>query len=115
MILKLKKPDLQTGAKALMQKFGRQFNKANKKSIELTQVSKIKVEILSVKREIEEKLLELGGRTYEKLKTEQDSNLLKILPIRHLTEQLKELEAELEKYKQELEQIKAESTLNKKK
>ena len=103
-----------SGAKDLIKKFGRQFEKANKKSVRLTQISKIKVEILTVKREIEEKLLELGGKTYEKLKVGQDSNLLKILPIRHLTEQLKELEAELEKYKQQLEQIKDENTLNNK-
>jgi len=84
---------------------GLQFKKANKKSAELTQISKTKVEMLTVRREIEEKLLELGAKTYEKLKDGQDTHLLKVLPIRHLVEQLKELEDELGKYKRRLEQI----------
>jgi hypothetical protein len=98
--------------KGLIKGFSRQLKKANRKSAEITKISKIKVEILSVKREIEEKLLELGAKTYEQFKQGKDSELLSELPIRHLTEQLKELEVELKKYKRQLEQIKEESTLN---
>jgi len=97
--------------KGLLEKIGGQFSKANKKSTELTQVSKIKLSIITVKREIEEKLLQLGAKSYEMLKKGNGADLLKALPIRHLVEQLKELEDELEKYKRQLEQIREKNTL----
>ncbi len=105
---------MKNGAKKVWELFGRQFKKANKKSGQLTQISKIKMEMLSVRREIEEKLLELGGKIYEQLKEAPDSDLLKKLPIRHLLEQLKELEDELSTYKSQLEQIKDDNIKNKK-
>lgn len=97
--------------KGLLEKIGRQFNKANEKSTELTQVSKIKLSIITVKREIEEKLLQLGAKSYEILKEDNGTDLLQVLPIRHLVEQLKELEDELKKYKRQLEQIREKNTL----
>ena len=91
---------------SLISKVKKNFKKANAKSAEFTQIERIKISMLGVKKETEEKLIELGGQIYEKFKKGEDSNLMQNLPIRHLTEQIKELENELEKHKSALEQIK---------
>lgn len=93
----------------VVQKIKMNFKKANAKSNELTRIGRIKLDILAVKKEIEEKLLELGGKIYEEFKKEEDSELLRQLPIRHLFEQIKELEEELENYKHKLEQNRKEN------
>lgn len=78
---------------------------ASAKTVEYTKIGKIKIDILGVKKEIEEKLLELGGRVYHSIVEEKDNEINKNVQIRHLIEQVKELESELNRNNEELNRI----------
>lgn len=90
----------------LIQKIKEKFKKANKKSNEIAQISRLKLDIIAVKKEIEERLFELGGMVYERFREEEIPDLMRHLPERHILEQIKELEKELNAYKEQLEQLK---------
>ena len=94
------------------------IHSATDKTSEYTKIGRIKIDILGVKKEIEEKLLELGGRLYDQVAEKSNYNIendnlrmQKILGmenkfIMQLIEQIKELEKELKKYGEELKRIK---------
>ncbi|MBN1408520.1 MAG: hypothetical protein JW956_12055 [Calditrichaceae bacterium] len=79
---------------------------ATDKTSEYTKIGRIKIDILGVKKEIEEKLLELGGRLYDKIVEKDQYDIQNDKYIMQLIEQVKELENELKKYSQELNRIK---------
>ena len=70
---------------------------ATDKTSEYTRIGRIKIDILGVKKEIEEKLLELGGRLYDLVAEKQNFNIENDKYILQLIEQIKELEIELKK------------------
>ena len=80
---------------------------ATDKTSEYTKIGRIKIDILAIKKEIEEKLVELGGRLYHLVSQEQNYEIAKDKYILQLIEQIKELEAELEIYDKELQRIKS--------
>lgn len=79
---------------------------ATDRTSEYTKIGRIKIDILGLKKEIEEKLIELGGRVYHNITEKQIANCEGDLPIEQLIEQIKELEVELQTYNQELKRIK---------
>jgi hypothetical protein len=76
---------------------------AGEKAAELSRIGKIKIDIFSVKKEIEDKLVELGGRVYEYMVKNDPSSIHTDHTILSLVGELKELEAELNRYTEELE------------
>jgi len=80
---------------------------ATDKTSEYTKIGRIKIDILGIKKEIEEKLIELGGRLYHLVSEEQSFEITKDKYLLQLIEQIKELEKELEKYDNELKRIKS--------
>ncbi|MBD3223612.1 MAG: hypothetical protein GF313_02715 [Caldithrix sp.] len=62
---------------------------------EYTHQGKIRIAIISVKKEIEEKFIELGGRVYHSIEEDNQKNVTTDKNIQQLIEQLKELEEEL--------------------
>lgn len=78
---------------------------ASEKTSEYTRIGRIKIDVLSLKKEIEEKFIELGGRTYHFVTEEKKYNLKEEKDIAQLIERIKELEAELNGYEEELRRI----------
>lgn len=76
------------------------------KTDEYTKIGKLKVEILSIKRNIEKLFTELGGRTYEIMKEASPKDVRKDEEIKHLVEELKELEEKLDAKKDEIKAVK---------
>ncbi|NOX88074.1 MAG: hypothetical protein GXO77_03540 [Calditrichaeota bacterium] len=95
--------------KSVKNKIVESLQVANKKSVRYTQIGRIKIDALSVKKEIEEKFLELGGKVYEKITKKKETDLKGDLTIQHIIEQIKELEAQLSEYDSELKRIKDEN------
>lgn len=79
------------------------FHAASDITTEYTKIGRLKIDLLGLKKEIEEKMLELGGRVYENArhskvltyKTEQDINQV-IKEINSLEEELMKCEKKLE-------------------
>ena len=69
---------------------------AAEKTEELTKLGKVKIEILNLKRKISNNFTELGGITYEALKSENVEEELKSEKVNALISTIKELESELE-------------------
>ncbi len=68
---------------------------AGQKSGEFSKKSKSKLNELGIKKEIEEKFIDLGGLVYQKAINKGTLNFEKDLIIKHIIEQIKELEQEL--------------------
>lgn len=85
---------------------------ATDKTSEYTKIGRIKIDILGVKKEIEEKLLELGGRLYDLVAEESKYEIKNNKHIMQLIEQIKELENELKKYSEELKRIKVDDGID---
>ncbi len=78
---------------------------ATDKTSEYTKIGRIKIDVLGLKKEIEEKFIELGGRTYHFVTEEKKYNLKGEKEIAQLIERIKELETELNSYEEELRRI----------
>lgn len=82
------------------------FYAASDITSEYTKIGRIKIDILGIKKEIEEKMLELGGRAYEILSNSADFNLDDTPDIKNVFNEIKNLENELKMCEQELKRIK---------
>ncbi|MCB0281163.1 MAG: hypothetical protein H6627_09725 [Calditrichae bacterium] len=83
------------------------FYAASDITSEYTKIGRIKIDILGVKKEIEEKMLELGGRAYDVLSKSSDFNLENATDIKSVINEIKNLENELKMCEQELKRIKS--------
>ncbi len=82
------------------------FQLAGNKTVEITKVGRVKIDILALKKELEEKLVELGGRVYHSTINSNTIDLNSDKKIKQLIEQIKELEVELNNYEISLREIK---------
>ena len=71
-----------------------------------TKIGRIKIDILGVKKEIEEKMLELGGRVYDRYLKSKSLNFEMHQDIQSLINDIEALEKELKKCEQDLQRIK---------
>ncbi len=78
------------------------------KTDEYTKISKLKIDMLSLKRNIEKLFTELGGRAYELLHGEAQESVAEDEEVKKLVQQISELENELDSKKEEIKTIKAE-------
>ena len=69
---------------------------AAEKTEEFTKLGKAKLEILNTKRKISKSFTELGGITYDAIKTKKTEELLKKSEVKELVNTIKELEADLD-------------------
>ncbi|KAA3618338.1 MAG: hypothetical protein D8M58_20780 [Calditrichaeota bacterium] len=81
------------------------FNAASDITSEYTKIGRIKIDILGVKKEIEEKMLELGGRVYDSCTSSNTLNFEKETKVLELIDQIKKLENELKKCEDDLKRI----------
>ena len=79
---------------------------AGSKTSDFTKLGRIEIDVLGIKKETEEKLIELGGRVFHVVNDQGQTDIGDNKEIIHLIAQLKELEEELAAYKVEKERIK---------
>jgi len=79
---------------------------AGSRTSDFTKLGRIEIDVLGLKKETEEKLIELGGRVFQMVKEEGQTDIGKNKEIMHLIAQLKELDEELAAYKVEKKKIK---------
>lgn len=82
------------------------IRRATDLSVKYSKVGRIRFEIVAVKKEIEEQLIELGGRVYESACKMRESSVLLDKEMQKNIERLKELEEELKELKIRLEHVK---------
>lgn len=78
------------------------------KTEEYTKIGKIKVEMMGIKRNIEKKFSELGGKTYEILKEGGRKSVGADEEIKQLVAELSELETSLDEKKNEIIKVREE-------
>ena len=83
------------------------FRTASELTSEYTRIGKLKLEIVGIKKEIEDKFLELGGKVYhyhfenDKIKLFDQADIQILLKdIQNLEHELKELEDKLKRIKE---------------
>lgn len=82
------------------------FQSASDISTEYTKIGRIKIDIIGVKKEIEEKMLELGGRVYENYTDSGSINFENKEQIMKIINEINSLENELKKCEMKLHEIK---------
>lgn len=88
--------------------FKRGITVVAKKTDEYTKIGKIKVDIIGIKRDIEKKFTELGGRTYQLIAEQSNTKIATNEEIKTIIDTIKELNEKLRLKKDELDQVRAE-------
>lgn len=79
-----------------------------KKTDEYTKIGKIKVDIIGIKREIDKKFSELGGRTYQLIVEENNTKVSSNEEVKIIIENINQLNQKLQENKAELQQVREE-------
>ncbi len=79
-----------------------------KKTDEYTKIGKIKVDIIGIKRDIDKKFNELGGKTYHLIVEEKDTKIAANEEVRAIIDTIKDFNQKLEEKKEELNRVREE-------
>lgn len=79
-----------------------------RKTDEYTKIGKIKVDIIGIKREIDKKFNELGGKTYQLLVELKDTKIAANEEVQQLITGIQNLNDQLKQKKEELDRVRAE-------
>ncbi|RMH62749.1 MAG: hypothetical protein D6677_09175 [Calditrichaeota bacterium] len=71
------------------------LRKTSAAASEYARIGRLKIDLLAVKKELEEKLLELGGRVYQLALKEPDGDIRQNPRIEHIITEIKKLDDEL--------------------
>ncbi len=88
------------------------LNKLAQKTDQLTQIGRIKLDIISIKRDIEKQFTDLGGRVYQ-LYRDKHEDVLDDEQVKEYIQQIEELETRLEAKKEELEKVQKREAMQK--
>lgn len=81
------------------------FQNLSEKTGEMTQIGRLKIEIIAVKRDIEKAFIELGGRVYHNLEEKHEDDILSDQRIKKLVKDIKALELKLKTLEEKIEQV----------
>jgi hypothetical protein len=81
------------------------FQNLSEKTGEMTQIGRLKIEIIAVKRDIEKTFIELGGRVYHNLEEKYEDDILSDQRIKKLVKDVKALELKLRTLEEKIEQV----------
>jgi len=79
---------------------------------EYTRIGRIKIDVLGLEKEIEEKLIELGGRVYHNATEKNIFTIESDNEIQQLLAEVRKLEDELKTYEEELKRIREDDGIN---
>jgi len=82
------------------------FQTASDITSEYAKIGRIKIDIIGIKKEIEDKMLELGGRVYENYKDSKSINFENKEHIIKIINDIETLEQELKRSEDKLQEIK---------
>ncbi len=88
------------------------LNKLAQKTDQLTQIGRIKLDIISIKRDIEKQFTDLGGRV-DQLYRDKHEDVLDDEQVKEYIQQIEELETRLEAKKEELEKVQKREAMQK--
>jgi len=77
----------------------------SEKTGEMTQIGRLKIEMIALKRDIEKAFIELGGRVYHGLEEKHEDDILADLRIKKLVKDIKSLELNLKTLEKKVEQV----------
>lgn len=80
----------------------------SEKTEEMTNIGRLKIQILATKRDIEKNFIELGGRIYQMIDEKKEIQFQKDKQIQHLVTTIRQNEKKLENLKKEIERIRKE-------
>ena len=81
------------------------YQNLSEKTGEMTQIGRLKIEIISLKRDIEKAFIELGGRVYHNLEEKHEDDLLSDQRIKKLVKDIKSIELKLKTLEKKVEQV----------
>jgi hypothetical protein len=81
------------------------FQNLSEKTGEMTQIGRLKIEIIALKRDLEKAFIELGGRVYHKLEEKHEDDILSDQKIKKLIKDIKSLETKLKTLGDKVEQV----------
>jgi hypothetical protein len=93
---------------SLLQSIRESVKKISQKTDEMTRVGRLKIAIIATKRDLEKKMIELGGKVYELGKEEAIIDIKKHYDLEMVITEINEMEQKLDKLKKEVERIKIE-------
>jgi len=79
-----------------------------KKTDEYTKIGKIKVDIIGIKRDIDKRFNELGGKTYQLIVEENNTKIASDEEVKVIIDDIKNLNQNLEEKKEELKRVREE-------
>lgn len=79
-----------------------------KKTDEYTKIGKIKVDIIGIRRDVEKKYTELGGKVYQLLIEAKDPKIAANDEVKQIKGSIQDLEEQLKAKKKELDDVRAE-------
>lgn len=79
-----------------------------KKTDEYTKIGKIKVDIIGIKRDIDKKFNELGGKTFQLIAEENNSKVAANEEVKTIISDVKNLNQKLEEKRKELDRVREE-------
>jgi len=92
----------------LLSLFKKGVSTVAKKTDEYTKIGKIKVDIIGIKRDIDKKLNELGGKTYQLIVEENNTKVASNEEIKAIIDNVKDQYRKLDDKKDELQRVREE-------
>ena len=81
------------------------YKNLSEKTGEMTQIGRLKIEMIALKRDLEKAFIELGGRVYHGLEEKRENDILTDLTIIKLVKDIKALEINLKTLEQKVEKV----------
>jgi phenylalanyl-tRNA synthetase alpha subunit len=92
----------------LVNMFKKGVSTVAKKTDEYTKIGKIKVDIIGIKRDIDKKFNELGGKTFQLIAEQGDTKIASNEEAKTIIESIRDLNEKLDQKKQELAMVREE-------
>ena len=81
------------------------YQNLSEKTGEMTQIGRLKIEVIAIKRDIERAFIELGGRVYHKFEEKHQDDILSDIKIKKLVKDIKSLELRLQSLEDKIVQV----------
>ena len=81
------------------------YQNLSDKTGEMTQIGRLKIEIIARKRDIEKAFIELGGRVYHNVEEKKEDDILSDQRIKKLVKDIRALELKLKSLEIKIEQV----------
>ena len=81
------------------------YQSLSKKTVEMTKIGRLKLEIVAIKRDIEKAFIELGGRVFQAFEKKDTDKILSDENVHQLVEQIRKKQSSMKDLKDKIERI----------